>query len=65
MKIEISDESLEKAIVEDLTQHIKYHKRDLKNKSSNCYVWGDNKADNKEIKRHIKAFKRVRAYYGG
>lgn len=63
-KVEISIEAVEDIVFQDLEIHYKQFKKDLESIGTSGWMfYEDSEKEKKEIKKYIKAFKRILGYY--
>ena len=67
MKVEITDESIERIVVQELTQYLEWARKDLSmydvGLNANANVVGDPEKDKEELRKDIEAYERILNYW--
>lgn len=67
MKVEISDESIDRIMVQELTQSLEWARKDLSmydvGLNANANVVGDPEKDKEELRKDIEAYERILNYW--
>lgn len=67
MKIEITDESIERIMISELTQSLEWARKDLASYdngvNANVHVANNPEADKEELRKDIEAYERIITYW--
>jgi hypothetical protein len=67
VKVEISDESIDRIMVQELTQSLEWARKDLSmydvGLNANIHVIGDPEKDKEELRKDIEAYERILNYW--
>lgn len=67
MKIEISDESIDEIVVQELSRSLEWARNDLvsyeQGINANCHAYNDPESDKEELRKDIEAYERILGYW--
>jgi hypothetical protein len=67
MKVEISEESIDEIVVQELTQSLEWARKDLacydEGINANTHAYNDPETDKEELRKDIESYERILGYW--